>query len=499
MYNHYNAFNQLKDNLQIGLKWLFILFLTILTACTDHQSEVELPQPKQRLLVLTDIEADPDDAQTLIRLLLYTNQIDLEGLIATTSVHQKTMVSPESIYQILNAYEKILHNLKQHEAGFPDTDKLRALVKPALPLYGMKGVGEAHDSQGSNWLIKTLEKPDPRPLWVSVWGGVNTLAQALYRLKQSKSTDELNALVAKLRVYSISDQDDSAAWLRKQFPQLFFIVSPGGYGAATWTGISAVVDGLDNTTISNAWLAENIQQSHGPLGAQYPDVAYGMEGDTPSWLNLIPNGLNTPEHPNWGGWGGRYELYIPKLENTDPSGFTGGVPVAQETRAIWSNAIDSYVPPATGTYGRSIAQGNKTYKGYKETLWRWRDAIQNDFAARMDWTIKPYEDANHPPVVNLKHRPTITVTSGSSFHLDARGSSDPDGDSLQYYWFNYPEAGTMKERPVKIHSAENMARVHIVAPLVSKTETLHFILMLTDRGKPALTRYQRVIVNVVPE
>lgn len=106
-----------------------------------------------------------------------------------------------------------------------------------------------------------------------------------------------------MRVYTISDQDDSAAWIRQTFPNLFYIVSPGGYGAATWTGINHVVQGIDNTRISNAWIAEHIQQGHGPLGAKYPDVAYGMEGDTPSWLNLINNGLHAPEHPNWGGLG----------------------------------------------------------------------------------------------------------------------------------------------------------------------------------------------------
>src|SRR3546814_14697506 len=86
-----------------------------------------------------------------------------------------------------------------------------------------------------------------------------------------------------------SDVCSSDLWIRKEFPDLFYIVSPGGYGAATWTGMNRVVDGIDNTTISNAWLATHIQQGHGPMGAGYPDVAYGMECDTPTFLGLIPN------------------------------------------------------------------------------------------------------------------------------------------------------------------------------------------------------------------
>lgn len=162
----------------------------------------------------------------------------------------------------------------------------------------MQGVGEGKDSEGSDWILEVLEQEDDRPLWISVWGGVNTLAQILHKIKHTKSRKEAKELISKLRVYTISDQDDCWIWIRNNFPDLFYIVSPGDdYGSATWTGINTCVEGIDNETISNTWIAENIQQGHGPLGAEYPDVAWGMEGDTPSWLALIPNGLNVPEHP----------------------------------------------------------------------------------------------------------------------------------------------------------------------------------------------------------
>ena len=76
------------------------------------------------------------------------------------------------------------------------------------------------------------------------------------------------------------------------------------------------------------------------------------------------------------------------------------------------------------------------------TIWRWRSAYQNDFAARMDWTIKPYAEANHPPVPKLGHPAELTAKPGERVNLSAEGSSDPDGDALSYEWFYYAEAGT---------------------------------------------------------
>ena len=250
---------------------------------------------------------------------------------------------------------------------------------------------------------------------------------------------------------------------------------------------------------SNSWIADNIQQNHGPLGTIYPDVAYGMEGDTPSFLFLIPNGLNNPEHPEWGGWGGRYELYRPENSSLNTKGFTGGVPVEPEPRAIWTNTADRYSPLVFNEYGRAIRRDTVTFNSNKATLFRWRDEFQNDFAARMDWCLSPYDEANHPPVPALGHPDRITVKSGDDFILDASGTTDPDSDNLSYLWFQYPEAGSYKKL-IQIDLAENLYRIpRIKAPVVDKPETAHFILKVTDKGNPPLTRYKRVIVNIIPK
>ncbi len=474
-----------------------VLALVIFALFSSVQLVIAQSVTKHRVIVLTDIEADPDDTQTLVRLLLYSNVIDIKGLIATTSTHMKDQVHPESIEKVIQAYGKVVDNLNIHEPGYPKTEALLNLVKEGSAEYGMNGVRDGKDTEGSDWIIKILEENDDRPLWISVWGGPNTLAQALYRISETKSEKEAKRLYAKIRVYTISDQDDSAIWIRTNFPVIFYIVSPGGYFRSTWIGINRFVQGIDNQTISNTWIAENIQKDHGPLGAQYPDVGYGMEGDTPAWLSLIPNGLNDAELPNWGGWGGRYELYLPEYASLENSGFTGGVPIEPESRPIWTNANDSYQYYVANDFGRTISK-DSVFKGNQVTLWRWRDDFQNDFAARMDWCLQSNEEANHPPVPVLKHAGNITVKSGEGFFLDATGSHDPDGDNLSYLWFPYPEIGSLGKR-VDIEYAENLVRVFVVAPKIDKKVTTQFILKVTDKGEPPLSRYRRVMVTIEPK
>jgi hypothetical protein len=288
--------------------------------------------------------------------------------------------------------------------------------------------------------------------------------------------------------------------MRREFPDLFNVVSPGDYFEATWIAILREFPGANNEVISNPWISENIQQDHGPLGAMYPDVAYGMEGDTPSWLALIPNGLNPywDDHPEYGGWGGRYELYTP--EPAAPSPGTGERDSRIiETRPIWTNAEDTFRPRVPNYIGRAIRPDTAAYTGNHVTLWRWREDFQHDFAARMDWCTLSYEEANHPPVASLNHPAEFTVKSGEIFKLDADGSRDPDGDALSYWWFHYPEAGSYEGRVSFRPLAENLYNVHTIrAPEVDSPRTVHFILRLTDKGTPALSRYKRVIVTVVP-
>ncbi len=475
--------------MKLKLRLFYFILIGLFLSFTIGSNQLKAAE-KQRIIVLTDIENEPDDAMSLVRFLTYSNQWDVEGLVATTSVHQKNKIAIWRIQEILEAYGKVRGNLEAHEQGYPTVEYLLSVVKEGRTDYGMAAVGEGMDSEGSEWIINSVDKDDNRPLWVLVWGGPNCLAQALWKVQDTRSAEDVNNFVSKIRVYTISDQDDSGPWIRKSFPELFYIASPGfheydGYHHATWSGISgdffhARCDGPDYSLVENPWLDKHIR-SKGPLGEQYPYMKYLMEGDSPSFMFLINNGLNNPEHPNWGGWGGRYEFYQPRTEKWF---------LEPETRPLWTNAMDEV-----------LGHDGRWHTDNHATIWRWREAYQNDFSARMDWTIKPYEEANHPPAPLLNHNEKISVKSGDRVELSAKGSSDPDGDNLTYKWFFYEEPGTFTlgtartGNPVEIKDAD-MADAWFIAPKKGRMGTMHIILAVTDHGTPALTRYKRVIVDV---
>lgn len=465
------------------------IIVSLLIAAFSYSLAAAIERP--RVFVLTDIENEPDDAMSMVRFLTYSNEWDVEGLVATTSIHQQKETAAWRIREIVTAYGEVRDNLELHATGYPTSERLLSLIREGRPDYGMNAVGEGMDSDGSELLIEVVDREDHRPVWVTVWGGPNVLAQALWKVRATRSPAEIYKFVSKIRVYTISDQDDSGPWIRKTFPDLFYIASPGihaggAYHFATWSGIGgdnfhARFVGANFEIVDNPWLDEHIR-SKGPLGAQYPHVEYLMEGDSPSFMFLIDNGLGHPDHPNWGSWGGRYEFYTPG-------------PLRQllepETRPLWTDAQDEV-----------IGHDGNWHTSNHATIWRWREAYQNDFVARMDWTIKPYSEANHPPIPAIAHETHLTAKVGDRVDLSAVGSSDPDGDELSYEWFCYQEAGTFTTssartgNPVVIENADK-AKATLIVPTsrVLRTGTLHIIVAVTDNGTPALTRYARVIVN----
>lgn len=437
---------------------------------------------KSRVLVLTDIGNEPDDSESMVRFLLYTNEFDVEGLVATTSTWQRTVVHPEMIEERVRAYGQVLPNLKVHAAGYPEMQTLLSLIKSGRAQYGMSGVGTRKDTDGSRLIIAAADRADSRPLWITLWGGSLDLAQALWTVRATRTPEAVARFVAKLRVYSISDQDDSASWIRATFPQLFWIVSVhtfSQYRLSTWTGISAAMPGADQSVVSPAWLEANIRK--GPLGALYPIPMYIMEGDTGSFLYLIPNGLGSAEHPDWGSWGGRYGLVGPYL-------------------ALWSDTTD-----------RVKGVDNVEYTNNQATLWRWRREFQNDFAARIAWTMtKERGEANHPPEVVINGvsglAPVeITACANRPVKLSAAGTRDPDGKLLHYQYWQYREAsGELNPQDLAIEGA-NTTEATVVAPPARKPapnvdmpaeNRYHVVLSVTDEGTPSLTRYRRAILTV---
>ena len=515
---------------------LVVTWLMTLAACVPHRAaqaqsaldslsaRIDPFVARRRVLVLTDIANEPDDQMSLVRFLVYSNQLDVEGLVATTSTWMKRAVRPDVIRSVIDAYEKVQPNLLKHEPGFPSAAALRGVVSTGQPAYGMEAVGPDKMSPGAELIVRTVDRSDPRPLWISAWGGTNTLAQALLHVRATRTPAQLERFVSKLRVYAISDQDDAGPWIRREFPSLHYIAMPSTqdgeeYYLATWTGISGDrfyhnAPGADFTTFTDAWVNANIR-SKGPLGERYPHPCCIHEGDTPAFLGLIDNGLASYMSPTFGGWGGRYVWRR----------------AHGETRPNWTQGGDSY-PGRDNSRDVVVGVDGQTYTSDQATIWRWREAFQHDFAARMDWTIKPFAAANHNPQVTVNGRAgreplTIDARVGVPVSLDAAGTRDPDGDTLRYRWFFYAEAGTgipghpvfaggrvpvggagepgaggipsapsggpPQPRPrVTIENARG--RRAIVTPRVAGVA--HVILSVEDNGSPSLTAYRRVILNI---
>ncbi len=453
---------------------LSLLLLLILIASPVYAS-------KPRLLVLTDIGNEPDDAQSLVRLLVYSNEFDIEGIVATTSNWLQNRVLPEMIRERIEAYGQVRENLLKHASGYPPAAGLLAKVKSGRPEFGLGGVGEGKDTEASEWIIRTVDLPDPRPLWITVWGGAVDLAQALSKVRRTRTPEQLRAFIDKLRVYTISDQDNTGPWMRREFPELFYICSIHAYSryaTATWAGISGdrwyEFRGPDFSLVSNDWLDRNVRENHGPLGKLYPRTEYIMEGDTPSFLYLIPNGLGISERPEWGSWGGRYEPVYPGARH--------------------------YADTVDGVIG---ADGLR-YVSNHATVWRWREAYQNDFAARMDWTVTAERaKANHRPVAILNAveglEPIyINARPGQQVELSAEGSSDPDGDTIAFQWFQYREAGGRGSPEILLDGART-AKVTFTAPRVRAPAEVHVVLSVSDDGQPRLYAYRRAVITIYPE
>jgi Cellulose-binding Sde182, nucleoside hydrolase-like domain/Cellulose-binding protein Sde0182, C-terminal domain len=479
---------------------------------------------KQRVVVMTDIANEPDDQMSMVRFLVYSNEFDVEGLVATTSTWMRRQVRPDVIRMLVDAYEQVRPSLLTHRAGFPAADALRSVIVSGQPGYGMAAVGPQQMTPGAELILRAADRTDPRPLWVLGWGGTNTLAQALLHARATRSAADVERLVTKLRVYTISDQDDAGPWIRREFPSLHYIAIPSTqdgeqYYFATWTGISGDrfyknAPGADFTTFTDAWVNANIR-GKGPLGQHYPMPCCIHEGDTPAFLGLIDNGLASAMSPSYGGWGGRYVWRQ----------FAG------EPRPAWTQGGDSY-PGRDSSRDTVTGVDGPTYTTDQATIWRWRDAFQHDFAARMDWTVKDAKSANHNPEVVVngvrgKAPLTLTATAGVPLVLDAAGTRDPDGNALTYRWFFYPEAGTgipgrpvatgpevaiggggnrdqggipsapeggPREPPARVTLADASSSRATVTPRVPGTA--HVILAVEDNGTPTLTSYRRVILTI---
>jgi Protein of unknown function (DUF1593) len=448
---------------------------TVASTEQSRESRIGSEESRSRLIVLTDISslttgvAEPDDGQSLIRLMLYANDFDIEGLIATSNLGHAQKTRPDLIHQVVDAYQKVQPTLHQHDPRYPPAEALRGRIKAGQMVAGKTvpveaTVGEGKDTQASQWIIQVVDRPDPRLVWVVIWGGSADLAQALWRVRRDRMPEEFRRFMAKLRVHAIGDQDSTGPWIREQFPGLFMITQRRAY--------RGMYRGGDASLVSPEWVETHIHQ-HGALGDLYPNYRGGdiwsgslgpvrgiKEGDTPSFLALIPNGLFDPARPWLGSWGGRF-----RGEGNQPT----DIPDAD---------IDTAGDPDPRM----------------SSVYRWRPAFQADFAARLDTCVKPFEKANHPPVVRISNQSTLPVKPGAVITLNATGTTDPDGDDLSFEWNidpHDPEIATS----VMIHGAKT-AKPRVDVGAIQAGKTIPILLTVRDSGTPNLTRYGRVLLRV---
>lgn len=430
---------------------------------------------KPILIVTTDIGGDPDDQQSLTRLLVYSNEFDILGLIASASGTRGELgidtVKDQLIRDHILAYGKVYRNLRSHDPGFPEPDLLLSRVKKGNPRRGVEHIGEGHDTEGSDWIIHVVDEAGDRPVHVSIWGGQTDLAQALWKVKHSRNSAGISLFYSKLRVYDISDQDGLYSFIRKEFPDVFYILAKAPEGVDKREGVfRGMYLGGEEALTSREWIDTNIRTNHGPLGKRYPPKTWTApnphgalkEGDTPSWFYFLSLGLQDPEHPEWGGWGGRFKPESNQYYRDDKD-FAGG-----DTDA-------------------------------RSTISRWRFHFQNDFKARMDWCVNSFEEANHKPHAVVMGDASndvlhLEALAGEKLTISALDSYDLDGGSLYFSWWTYPEAGTNLQCPILVDYMS--PEVSFVLPIGEEGTNLHLICEVTDNGEPALTSYRRIVIQI---
>lgn len=419
--------------------------------------QCDADEDRLRLMIETDAGGDPDDEQSLVRFLLYANEWDIEGIIANRAQTRRPENSnPEGtglgiVRRLLTAYGECWPQLSTHDSRYP----------PLETLWTRTIAGDSETDAAVERIIELVDANDPRPLWYSDWGsdhgsGKNNLHRALDRVLAERGPEGYARFKSRLRLSSADAFGPHTHEIEPPFPLWVDTFSPeidGHRWYHQFAPLTSRAGGFD--------LERDLRSGHGALGELYPLTPTPQkEGDSATFLYLVPTGLGDPLQPTWGSWAGRYGLRHPD------SG----------CRYYWADQLDAW--------NGSISREN--------TLGRFASALQNDFRARLDWCVSPRETANHPPNVNLKQRLGVTVNASEVITLDASATSDPDGDRLAFEWWVYREAGNIEE-DIDIHE-QNSPVVVFRAP--GTPGELHVVLTVRDDGNPPLERYGRCIITI---
>jgi len=345
---------------------LLALMSTSQPAKTADQPTID---PRPRTIVTTDGEID--DRCSMIRYLLYANEWDTLGLIHSSSKHHwkgddahkaQSWQGTAWLDKQIDLYEQSYPSLKRHAPNYPSPDALRKQVFVGNIAYE----GEmAEATPGSQRIVEVLLEDDPRPVWLQAWGGSNTIARALKTI-QDEHPQRVDDVSAKAVIYLIGFQDKTyEKYIAPNWPKVQVIANMQQFSVIAY-GWRRGIPKSRRKYFNDDWMRTNIIGGHGPLNAMYSEGRrrFVSEGDSPAFMHLIDTGLRTLENPGFGGWGGRF-----RKEKGNPG--------------LWRDAEDD---------------GSRS-----KPIWRWAKAFQNDWAARADWCVKDFAQANHPPQVVLAH------------------------------------------------------------------------------------------------
>jgi hypothetical protein len=495
---------------------IFVLLFFAIAINSIGQTNSKSSKP--RTIVTTDGELD--DVDSFIRMLLYTNEFKVEGLIVSSSQwHYKgdgkgTKFTSEMdmtkrlygertelrwpgeqwIYDLVDAYGKVYPNLVKHSKDYPTHKYLRDRIR----IGNIDFEGEmAKDTEGSDFIKAKLLDDDMTPLYLQVWGGTNTIARALKSIEDTyKNTNQWDKIYKKVCqkaiLYAILDQDATyKKYIEPNWKDIKVYYNSNQFWSFAYFWKRSVPTEL-HSYLEGKFMGEIIK-NHGPLLKMYysygdgnppkgeiDDIYSSMEkakknqwgsfgqydfiseGDSPAFLHLVDIGLNNLDNPQDGGWGGRL--------------------------------VQSAVMPSRWEDGKAAADFNPFTKkmddAYAQT--RWIPAIQNDFAARADWCIKDYKSANHAPKVSVINK-QLSMSKLQKIILKPI-VSDPDGNKVTVKFWQYQEVGTSTEK-VGIQEKSNQAEIQIPANAKSG-DIFHIIIEGSDSGTPSLTRYQRVVLTV---
>lgn len=475
-------------------------------------------KPLIRTIITTDGEID--DVDTYIRMLLYSNEFKVEGLIYSSSMWHyqgdgkgtqfvsememtKKMYGSKSSLRwagttwmnpLIDGYEKVYPNLKQHSANFPTPSYLRSIIR----VGNIDFEGEMEKiTPGSEWIMNKLLDKDPSEIYLQAWGGTNTIARALKSIEEKYSnTASWKSIQEKVSrkaiIYTILDQDATyKKYIAIHWPQIRIFYNSKQFWSMAYPWKVAVPKKFQSY-FEGAFMGPNIIENHGALLKQYYSYGDGnhqvgddennhwnltdfnvknhsnyqlhdfiSEGDSPAFLQLVDIGLDNNEHPEYGGWGGRF------------------VAAKDNPYRFEDNDVAADFNPEMGKLDRS----------YPQT--RWLEAIQLDFAARANWCVKSFKDANHAPTIMIKEGNHLSAKPNSTLQIHAQ-TADPDGNNVAINAWCYDDAGSGH---AEVITSNSFVSIKVPANAI-KGQKYHIIIEAKDNGIPVLTKYQRLIITI---